>query len=94
MQHRALLQRGTHRKMFLHSLENDNRNSRRRRASNEEVSNRNKEGTQERGGKREWRNLDIAEEASRHRCHRAVRLSIHFIHNAFAITLRCPGHGL
>lgn len=37
--------------------------------------------------------LDFAE-ASRYRCHRVVRLSIHFIRNAFAITLRCPGHGL
>lgn len=69
-----------------------NRNSRRlRQARNEEVSNRN-EGVQ--GGTGGGEGNGVISILPRHRCHRTARLSIHFIRNAFAITLRCPGHGL
>lgn len=50
--------------------------------------------TETRGWEGEWRGYGVISILPRHRCHRAVRLSIHFIRNAFAITLRCPGHGL
>lgn len=61
-----------------------------RQARNEEVSNRNKRG----GGRGRGEGNGVISILPRHRCHRTVRLSIHFIRNAFAITLRCPSHRL